>query len=274
MKYFIKILFIAIILLNSGSLLFAQNDSAVLVSRLELYKNPENRFDTTKFNIFPEKITRKKVALVLSGGGARGIAQVGVLDVFEKYGVLPDMIVGTSVGAITGGLFSSGYSADEIIEITKNVDWKSKLALTNKYEREFLFVDQKKSQDKGFITIPLDGFKPILPTSLSSGQQISDLINITLLNARFKPIKSFKDLKVSFYAVATDLNKGERVVLNDGNISQSIKASFTYPLLYSPTRIKDRNLVDGGLTANIPVDVAKGEGADLTITVNSTSPPA
>ncbi len=272
MKYFIKILFIAIILLNSGSLLFAQNDSAVLVSRLELYKNPENRFDTTKFNIFPEKITRKKVALVLSGGGARGIAQVGVLDVFEKYGVLPDMIVGTSVGAITGGLFSSGYSADEIIEITKNVDWKSKLALTNKYEREFLFVDQKKSQDKGFITIPLDGFKPILPTSLSSGQQISDLINITLLNARFKPIKSFKDLKVSFYAVATDLNKGERVVLNDGNISQSIKASFTYPLLYSPTRIKDRNLVDGGLTANIPVDVAKGEGADLTITVNSTSP--
>lgn len=252
--------------------IFAQNDSSVLISRLELYRNPANRFDTSKFNIFPEKVTKKKVALVLSGGGARGIAQVGVLDVFEKYGLLPDMIVGTSVGAITGGLFSSGYSADEIVEITKNVDWKSKLALTNKYEREFLFVDQKKAQDKGFITILLDGFKPILPTSLSSGQQISDLINVTLMNARFKPVKSFNDLKVPFFAVATDLNKGERVVLNDGNISESIKASFTYPLLYSPTQIKGRNLVDGGLTANIPVEVAKYNGADLTITVNSTSP--
>lgn len=243
-----------------------------MISRLELYRNPENRFDTSKFNIFPEKVTRKKVALVLSGGGARGIAQVGVLDVFEKYGLLPDMIVGTSVGAITGGLFASGYSADEIVEITKNVDWKSKLALTNKYEREFLFVDQKKAQDKGFITIPLDGFKPILPTSLSSGQQISDLINVTLMNARFKPVRSFNDLKVPFFVVATDLNKGERVVLKDGNISESIKASFTYPLLYSPTQVKGKNLVDGGLTANIPVEVARQNGADLTITVNSTSP--
>lgn len=252
--------------------LFAQEDSASLVSKLDLFLNPVSRFDTAKFNIFPLKTTRQKVALVLSGGGARGLAQIGVIDVLEKYGINIDMIVGTSVGAITGGLYSSGYSADEIVEITQGVDWKSKLALTNKYEREFLFVDQKKSQDKGFITISLDGFEPMLPNSLSSGQQMSDLINITLLNARFKPKKNFSDLKISFYAVATDLDKGQRVVLDQGNISESIKASFTYPLLYAPTQIKGKNLVDGGLTANIPVDVAKEKGADLTITVNSTSP--
>lgn len=252
--------------------LLAQEDSSSFVSKLDLFKSPENRFDTSKFNIFPQKTNKKKVALVLSGGGARGLAQIGVIDVLEKYGINIDIIVGTSVGAITGGLYSSGYSADEIIDITKGVDWKSKLALTNKYEREFLFVDQKKTQDKGFITISLDGFEPMLPNSLSSGQQISDLINITLLNARFKPRKNFSDLKVSFFAVATDLDKGQRVVLDQGNISESIKASFTYPLLYSPTQIKGKNLVDGGLTANIPVDVAKEKGADLTITVNSTSP--
>ncbi|MFA5011031.1 MAG: patatin-like phospholipase family protein [Ignavibacteria bacterium] len=265
-------LIVSLFCANTNTPLLAQEYSDTLVSRLELYKNPEKRFDSSKFNIFPIKTTKKKIALVLSGGGARGLAQIGVIDVLEKYGVKFDMIVGTSVGAITGGLYSSGYSPDEIVEFTKSVDWKSKLALTNKYEREFLFVDQKKSQDKGFITISLDGFEPMLPNSLSSGQQLSELINITFLNARFKPKKNFADLKVPFYAVATDLDKGQRVVLDDGNISESIKASFTYPLLYSPTRVNGRNLVDGGLTANIPVDVAKEKGADLTITVNSTSP--
>ncbi len=263
---------VCLFLANTFNPLLAQEYSDSLVSRLELYRNPECRFDTSKFNIFPVKTTKKKVALVLSGGGARGLAQIGVIDVLDKYGVKFDMIVGTSVGAITGGLYSSGYSPDEIVDFTKSVDWKSKLALTNKYEREFLFVDQKKSQDKGFITISLDGFEPMLPNSLSSGQQLSDLINITFLNARFRPKNNFADLKVPFYAVATDLDKGQRVVLEDGNISESIKASFTYPLLYSPTQVNGRNLVDGGLTANIPVDVAKEKGADLTITVNSTSP--
>ena len=268
----IYVILIIVFLVYASKSLLAQEDSAALVSKLELYKNSESRFDTAKFNIFPLKTSKTKVALVLSGGGARGLAQIGVIDVLEKYGINVDMIVGTSVGAITGGLYSSGYSTDEIINITKGVDWKSKLALTNKYEREFLFVDQKKSQDKGFITISLDGFEPMLPNSLSSGQQMSDLINITLLNARFKPKKNFSDLKVPFFAVATDLDNGKRIVLEEGNISESIKASFTYPLLYSPTKVKGRNLVDGGLTANIPVDVAKEKGADLTITVNSTSP--
>ncbi|MCX6157962.1 MAG: patatin-like phospholipase family protein [Ignavibacteriota bacterium] len=249
---------------------YAQNDS--LVSKLEVNKRQNPIYDSAKFNIFPEKLNQRKVALVLSGGGARGLAQIGVIDVLQKYGVNIDMIVGTSIGAITGGLYSSGYTPEEMIEITNGVDWKSKLSLTNKYEREFLFVDQKKSQDRGFITISLDGFKPRLPTSLSSGQQMSDLINIFLMNARFKPKKDFSDLKIPFYSVATDLDQGKRVVLSKGNISECIKASFTYPLLYSPTKVDGNDLVDGGLTANIPVDVAKEYGADLTITVNSTSP--
>lgn len=267
------ILFVTILcslILGLPAVNYAQNDS--LVSKLEIEKRPNPNFDTTKFNIFPEKYNKKKIALVLSGGGARGLAQIGVIAVLEKYGVNLDMIVGTSVGAITGGLYSSGYSPEEMLSLTNSVDWKSKLSLSNKYEREFLFVDQKKSQDRGFITISFDGFKPLLPTSLSSGQQISDLINIFFMNARFKPKKDFADLKIPFYSVATDLDKGQKVVLSKGNISECIKASFTYPLLYTPTKVDGNDLVDGGLTANIPVDVARENGADLTITVNSTSP--
>jgi NTE family protein len=269
-RILIYVLFSGVLIFGTPLLNYAQNDT--LVSKVEIIKRQNPIFDSTKFNIFPEKLNQRKVALVLSGGGARGLAQIGVLDVLEKYGVNIDMIVGTSIGAITGGLYSSGYSPQEMIEITSGVDWKSKLSLTNKYEREFLFVEQKKSQDRGFISISLDGFKPRLPTSLSSGQQMSDLINVFLMNARFKPKKDFSDLKIPFYAVATDLDKGKRVVLYKGNISECIKASFTYPLLYAPTKVDGNDLVDGGLTANIPVDVAKEYGADLTITVNSTSP--
>lgn len=249
---------------------FAQNDS--LVSSLELKLENKPLFDSTRFNIFPKNCRSRKIALVLSGGGARGLAQIGVLDVFEKYNIDFDMIVGTSIGAITGSMYTSGYSPEELRDITKSIDWKSKLTLSNKYEREFLFVDQKKVQDKGFLTFSFDGFKPVLPTSLSSGQQIAELFNLYLLNARYKPRGDFFSLKIPFCAVATDLNKGERIVLKDGNLSESVKASFTFPLLYTPTRVKGRDLVDGGLTANIPVDVARQLGADMVVTVNSTSP--
>ncbi len=267
MKNFLKIL---ILFLFFSCEAYSQSDS--LTGSLELKLGNKPSFDSTKFNIFPRNYRKSKIALVLSGGSARGLAQIGVMDVFEKYDIDIDLIVGTSIGAITGSMYASGYSPEELRNITKSIDWKSKLTLTNKYEREFLFVDQKKVQDKGFLTFSFDGFRPVLPTSLSSGQQIAELFNLYLLNSRYKPHGDFFSLKIPFCAVATDLNKGERVVLNDGNISESVKASFTFPLLYTPTKVKGRDLVDGGLTANIPVDVARQLGADMVITVNSTSP--
>lgn len=254
----------------AASAVFSQEDT--LVGKLELNLTNVPLMDTALYNAFPKKYNTRKIALVLSGGSARGLAQIGVLEVFEKHDLNIDLIVGTSIGAITGGLYSSGYTPGELREITKSIDWETKLSLTRKYDREFLFVDQKKQQDKGFLSFSFDGIRPLLPTSLSSGQQIAELFNLYLLNARYKPKKDFFSLKVPFCAIATDLNKGERVVLKDGNLSESIKASFTFPLLYSPTRVKGKELVDGGLTANIPVDVAKQLGADLVITVNSTSP--
>jgi NTE family protein len=268
----IKILFFLtlIFIINNNVISQVSEDSLHSIIRLEL--RPKNNIDTNHFNIFPKQYNKKKVALVLSGGGARGISQIGVLKSFEMNNIRLDMIVGTSIGAIVGGLYASGYSANELDSITKTIDWQSKLSLSNKNEREFLYLEQKKAQDRGLISFSIDGLKPVFPTSLSTGYQIAQTFNVLLLNARFKPKKDFASLKCPFSAVATDLDNGKKVVLSAGNLSESIKASFTFPLLYSPTIINGRNLVDGGLTANIPVDVAKEQGADIVIAVNSTSP--
>ncbi|MDZ4712217.1 MAG: patatin-like phospholipase family protein [bacterium] len=238
---------------------------------MDLTINPN--LDTNNFNIFPEFYSRKKIALVLSGGGARGIAQLGVIEELEKNNIRIDMVVGTSIGSMIGGLYSSGYTSSEIEKILTGFDWNRALSLTNKYQRTSLFLEQKKIQDRSLLTIPLDGITPVLlPSSLSNGYYLSEKINSFILNSRYHVRKDFSELKKSFTAVATDLDRGKRVLLTSGNLSESIKASLTFPLLYSPIEINGKKLVDGGLTSNIPNDVAKQLGADYTIVVNSTSP--
>lgn len=228
--------------------------------------------DTNKINALPKKTNRLKVALVLSGGSSRGVSQIGVLKVFNKYGFEPDIIVGTSIGSIVGSLYSSGYTAPEIDSMFKSINWKKKLSLSNKYSREFLYPDQKIVQDKSLITISLEGIHPIIPTSISTGQKFTEILNSLFLNARYKPSPDFNSLKIPFASVATNLNDGTRTVFQSGNITECVKASFTFPLLYTPTIIDDKSYVDGGLTANIPTTVAKDLGADFVVSVNSTSP--
>ena len=272
MKLSFKILVLFIIIFCASNFSFSQITGDSLQSIIKLDLKTKQNIDTASFNLFPKQYNKKKIALVLSGGGSRGLAQIGVIKTLELNNIKFDMIVGTSIGAIVGGLYSSGYSVNELDSITKAINWQNKLSLTGNYDREFLYLEQKKEQDRGLISVSLDGLKPVLPTSLSRGHQIAQIINLLLLNARFKPKRDFSYLRFPFYAIATDLDNGQKVVLSKGNISECIKASFTFPLLYAPTILNGRNLVDGGLTANVPVDVAKEKGADIVIAVNSTSP--
>lgn len=228
--------------------------------------------DTNKFNALPKKTNKLKIGLALSGGGSRGISQLGVLQVFNKYNIEPDIIVGTSIGSIIGSLYSSGYTVQELDSMFRSIDWKKSLSLSNKYTREFLYPDQKIVQDKALFTISLEGIKPLLPTSLSTGQKITEILNTIFLNARYKPEPDFNSLKIPFASVATNLDNGSREVFRSGNITECVKASFTFPLLYHPTIINNHNYVDGGLTANIPVSVVKDLGAEFVISVNTTSP--
>lgn len=271
-KFFNKIITFLFVSLTLPGIISAQitQDSSVSIVGLEL-RQP-HYLDSLDFNIFPMKLNKKKIGLVLSGGGARGISQIGVLKVFEENDINIDLIVGTSIGSIVGGLYSSGYTADELRSSFEIINWNEVISLSDKNERRNLFLEQKKVQDKSLLTISLDGFKPVLPSSVSNGQQITEMINLLSFNSKYKSPDDFRDLKYNFASVTTNIDNGKQVVLTSGSITEALKASSTVPLLFSPTRVNGKNLVDGGLTANIPVDVAQRLGADLTIVVNSTSP--
>lgn len=263
------LIFIFCIIFQTSS---AQTETDSSFTLLDLPLRNKYNSDTNLFNIFPQKYNRKKVALVLSGGGARGFAQLGVIKSLEKNNIEIDFIVGTSIGSVIGGLYSTGYTTSEIDSLALHANWKNLISLSNKYSREFLFPEQKRIQDMNLITLSLDGFVPVIPTSLTTGQQITEFLNELFLNSRINNTDNFSKLKIPFFPVATELKKGNRIVFSEGNITECVKASFTFPLLYTPTKIRNMDLVDGGLTANIPVEVAFEKGADYVITVNSTSP--
>ena len=216
-------------------------------------------------------LKRPRVALVLSGGGARGASQIGVLRVLERYKIPVDFIAATSMGAIVGGLYASGYTVSEIEALALETPWDDVLSLTEETKRTELFVDQKIAGDRSFLAVRFQGFSPVIPSAVSSGQRLTDFLSGYTLQALYHPVPDFDHLKIPFRAVATDLVSGARVVLKDGSLAEALRASATFPLLFRPIEKNGMQLVDGGLLANIPVDVARDKGYDLVIVVNSTS---
>jgi NTE family protein len=220
-----------------------------------------------------ERISKDKqiVALSLSGGGARGLAQIGVLKALEENNIPIDLIVGTSMGSIIGGLYAAGYSVEELDSIAKNIDWESFISLDRKTNRRDLFVDQKITEDKAVLNLRLKGLSPIIPTSINDGQLLSGQLNLLTLQAPVHVNGSFDNLIHNFRAVCTDLVTGEKVVLGKGSLSLAMRASSSVSFLLSPTNYDSLVLVDGGLVENIPVKTAIEEGGNFIIAVNSTS---
>jgi NTE family protein len=214
---------------------------------------------------------RPTIALVLSGGGSRGLAHVGVLKALERYNIPIDYIVGSSMGAIIGGLYASGYTASQLTRLIDTTDWKSILSLSDDFDRRSLFLEQKQTADKNQLVIRFDGLTPVIPSSISTGQNLSRFLNQLTLQSLYHPRTTFDDFKIPFRAVATDLISGKRIVIGSGNLSEAMRASVGVPLLYSSVKKDSMQLVDGGLTANIPVDVARSLGADIIIAVDVTS---
>jgi len=215
--------------------------------------------------------SRPRVGLVLSGGGGRGLSQIGVLKSLKKHGIPVDLIVGTSFGSVVGGLLASGYTPEEIERIAGETDWTELLSFSEDTKRTDLFVGQRDDYPVGELVIRFDGLEPILPSSISGGQRLSDFFSRLTLQASYHPDPTFDGLKIPFRAVSTDLVSGKRVVMDRGSLSEAMRASVTVPLLYAPLERDSLYLVDGGLVANIPVDVARDLGCDLVIAVNTTS---
>jgi NTE family protein len=212
-----------------------------------------------------------KIGLVLSGGGSRGIAQVGVLRALEEAGIIPDFIVGTSVGSIVGGLYASGYSPARLEKAIRGVDWNSVLQLSDEADRTSLAVDQKPVSDRSILTLRFDGLQPVIPVAVSNGQRLTNALNELVLQGT-RHARDFDRLQIPFRAVATDLISGRRVVLSHGSLAEAIRASSTIPVMFSPVTVDSMSLVDGGLLSNMPVDIAVAQSCDIIIAVNTTSP--
>ncbi len=223
-------------------------------------------------NLIPYRpLKRPRVALVLSGGGARGISQIGVLKTLEKYDIPIDFIVGTSMGGVIGGLYALGYSTEQLKSIVDTTNWDETLSLTDEAKRSDLFVDQKQTEESSFLVVRFDGIHPIIPSAISTGQRLTNFINKFVLQGLYHPGPTFDDLKIPLRVVTTDLVSGKRVILGSGDLTETLRASTTVPLLFTPVKKDSMLLIDGGLTSNIPVDVAKDLGYDVVIAVNTTS---
>jgi NTE family protein len=220
----------------------------------------------------PNAANVPKIGLVLSGGGSRGFAQIGVLKVLEEAHVPIYAIVGTSMGGMIGGLYASGYSAHELDSIARGTNWENLLGIGDETRRNELFIDQKLESDRSLLTLRLDGWKPVLPEAISTGSRMTQFVEGLVWESIYHGNGSFDSLRYRFRAVATDLVKGESVVLDSGNLALALRASATVPLRFSPVQIDSMLLVDGGLLANIPVAAAKDLGCDLLIVINTTSP--
>ncbi|MEP0821281.1 MAG: patatin-like phospholipase family protein [Ignavibacterium sp.] len=218
------------------------------------------------------ELKRPKIGIALSGGGARGIASIGVLEAFEEAGVPIDFIAGTSIGSIIGGLYAAGFSTEQLRALVDSTDWEALLSLGSDARRRDLFYDQKLADDKSILVLRFDGFQPVLPEAFSTGQRLTQYLNVLVLRSVYHTAETFDDLKIPFRAVATDLVSGKRVVLGTGDLTEALRASVTVPLLFSPVRRDTSQLLDGGLTSNIPADVARTWGADVVVAVDVTSP--
>ena len=212
------------------------------------------------------------IGLALSGGGARALSQFGVLKALDEAGIEINVIVGTSMGSIVGGLYAAGFTIDELDSIALNTNWGNMLSLNQKKSRRELFISQKITEDRALFALRLDGLNPVLPTSFSEGQKLTNYLYLLTNQAPVHPGKSFDDLWIKYRAVCTDLITGDLVVLENGQLSRAMRASSSVTFFLEPVKWGDKLLVDGGLLSNIPVDITKENGADLIIAVNTTSP--
>ena len=221
--------------------------------------------------LFAAEAPRPKVGLVLSGGAARGLAHVGVLKALEEQGIHIDAIAGTSMGAVIGGLYASGYKIDELEKLALSIDWKE--ALSDAPEREDVPF-RRKQDDRDFLVKQKLSFRDDgslgLPLGVIQGQNLALLLESLL--AHSSDIRDFDKLPIPFRAVATDIVNGEKVVFRKGHLPQVIRASMSIPAVFAPVEINGQLLVDGGMVDNIPVDVAREMGVDIVIVVDIGTP--
>ncbi len=211
-----------------------------------------------------ENNTRPKIGLVLSGGGAKGIAHIGVLKILEEVGMPIDYIGGTSMGSIVGGLYAAGYSADELEKIVTELDWE--YLFTDEINRRDLSITEKRDKDRYLLSFPI-GEKGIkIPEGVIRGQHIEN--KFAELCVPVYDIEDFNDLPIPFLCITTDIDNGKKAIIRGGSLARAMRASMSIPSVFVPLVIDDVRMVDGGIIDNFPVEEVIAMGADIIIGVD------
>lgn len=211
-----------------------------------------------------DSIKRPKIGLVLSGGGAKGFAHIGVLKVLEEAGIKIDYIGGTSMGSIIGGLYASGYNASQIDSIFKKTNFDN--LINDDIPRSSKNFYGKKNDELYAIVLPFSNFRIGIPEALSKGIYNYNLLSGLTRNVRH--VRDFNKLPTPFLCIGTNIETGEEVLLNKGNLVQAMMASAAFPSLYTPVEIDGNLLVDGGVVNNYPIKEVRKLGADIIIGVD------
>jgi NTE family protein len=221
------------------------------------------------FNTYAYDKNRPKIGLVLSGGGARGLAHIGVLRELERKHIPIDYIAGTSMGSIIGGLYATGMSTEDIEWVVQSIDWDRVFRPTT--DRKKQQYSAKQADKDYFVDLELGLSKggPKSGKGFAGGQQL--MLELQRIVGSIKT-QNFDDFPIPFRAVASDLNAAEPYVIDHGDLAMAMRASMAVPLVFGPVKYQGRFLADGGILNNLPVDVAKQMGADIVIAVNISSP--
>ncbi|MBI5730297.1 MAG: BamA/TamA family outer membrane protein [Ignavibacteriales bacterium] len=250
--------------------------SFLLISSLSAQTKTTLKLDLIE-KFLPFGLTEKvavnfpKIGMALSGGGARSISQLGVLLAFEEKNIPIEFIVGTSMGSVVGGLYSAGYSFSDLDSLLQKTDWGSFFS-TQQSSRNDLFVDQKITEDRAIVSFRMDGLKPLIPTSISSGQRAANFLNLAAINAPLQAEESYNNLRFKFRAISSDLVSGKEIIIDKGPLGLAMRASSSVTLLLPPVKVDTLLLVDGGLVSNIPSREVRNLGADIVVAVDASSP--
>lgn len=208
---------------------------------------------------------RPKVAVVLSGGGAKGVAHVRALKVIEEAGIPVDMVVGTSMGALVGGLYASGYTTEQLDSIISNMNWMD--VLMDKEDRSKRSLEMKQKREPYMLNVAFEKSPfEVIEGGFLKGNSVSYLIS-ELTADYLQPMK-YADLPIPFACIATDIITSKEIVMTEGILAESLRSSMSIPGVFPPVKMNDMVLVDGGLKNNFPVDVARKMGADYVIGVS------
>ncbi len=219
-----------------------------------------------------DKAESYPILLALSGGGARGLSVIGVLKAFEEKNIRVAGIAGTSMGGIVGGLYASGYTADQLDSIVDRLDFNT--LFSNSPSRTSMFFTRRLEKDRHLLSIRFRGLKPIIPQAITAGQKLTSILTTLTTKATYHCGADFMHLPIPFKTISTDIVSGRSVIIDSGSIADAMRATMAFPLAFTGLERHDEILMDGGMLTPVPVDLVRSmsDSVMVVVAVNTTSP--